>query len=195
MSQQAQNDHYPDLESAALAYAAAVNAEIKDLHAAGADLVQIDEPYMQARPEAAREYGFAALNAALDGVTGTTAVHICFGYAAIIHDRPGGYSFLSELAGCSADQISIETAQSGLDLGVLKDLSEKAIILGVIDLSDHEVESVELVADRVRRAFPYASPDRITIATDCGIEYLPRASAEGKMRAMAAPRRILRAEL
>ena len=156
MSQQAQNDHYPDLASAALAYAAAVNAEIKDLHAAGADLVQIDEPYMQARPEAAREYGLAALNAALDGVTGTTAVHICFGYAAIIHDRPEGYSFLPELAGCSADQISIETAQSGLDLGVLKDLSEKTIILGVIDLSDHEVESAELVADRVRRAFPYS---------------------------------------
>ena len=119
MSQQAQNDHYPDLESAAMAYAAAVNAEIKDLLAAGADIVQIDEPYMQARPEAAREYGLAALNAALDGVTGTTAVHICFGYAAIIHERPEGYSFLPELAGCSADQISIETAQSGLDLGVL----------------------------------------------------------------------------
>ena len=120
MSQQAQNDYYPDLASASLAYAAAVNAEIKDLHAAGADLVQIDEPYMQARPEAAREYGLAALNAALDGVTGATAVHICFGYAAIIHERPEGYSFLPELAGCSADQISIETAQSGLDLGVLR---------------------------------------------------------------------------
>ena len=160
MSQQAQNDHYPDLASAALAYAAAVNAEIKDLHAAGADLVQIDEPYMQARPEAAREFGLTALNAALDGVTGTTAVHICFGYAAIIHDRPEGYSFLPELAGCSADQISIETAQSGLDLGVLKDLSDKTIILGVIDLSDHEVEAAEVVADRVRRAFPYsAGPD------------------------------------
>jgi 5-methyltetrahydropteroyltriglutamate--homocysteine methyltransferase len=195
MSQQAQNDHYPDLASAALAYAAAVNAEIKDLHAAGADVVQIDEPYMQARPEAAREYGLAALNAALEGVTGTTAVHICFGYTAIIHDRPQGYSFLPELAGCSADQISIETAQSGLDLGVLKDLSEKTIILGVIDLSDNEVESAELVADRVRRAFPYTSPDRIIIATDCGMKYLPRASAEGKMRAMAGAASILRAEL
>jgi 5-methyltetrahydropteroyltriglutamate--homocysteine methyltransferase len=195
MSQQAQNDHYPDLASAALAYAAAVNAEIKDLHAAGADLVQIDEPYMQARPEAAREYGLAALNAALDGVTGTTAVHICFGYAAIIHDRPEGYSFLPELAGCPADQISIETAQSGLDLGVLKDLSEKSIILGVIDLCDSEVEPAELVADRVRRAFPFTSADRVTIATDCGMKYLPRASAEGKMRAMAAAASILRAEL
>jgi 5-methyltetrahydropteroyltriglutamate--homocysteine methyltransferase len=195
MSQQAQNDYYPDLESAALAYAAAVNAEIKDLHAAGADLVQIDEPYMQARPEAAREYGLAALNAALDGVTGPTAVHICFGYAAIIHDRPAGYSFLPELAACPVDQISIETAQSGLDLGVLRDLSEKAIILGVIDLSDHEVESAERVADRVRRAFAYTAPERLTIATDCGMKYLPRSSAEGKMRSMADAAAILRAEV
>jgi 5-methyltetrahydropteroyltriglutamate--homocysteine methyltransferase len=195
MSQQAQNDHYPDAEAAAMAYAAAVNAEIKDLHAAGADIVQIDEPYMQARPEPAREYGLAALQAALDGVTGTTAVHICFGYAAIIHERPEGYSFLPELAGCSADQISIETAQSGLDLGVLADLAGKTIILGVIDLSDHEVETADVVADRVRRAFPYAAPDKITIATDCGMKYLPRASAEGKMRAMAGAAAILRAEL
>ncbi len=195
MSQQAQNDHYPDLESAAMAYAAAVNAEIKDLHAAGADIVQIDEPYMQARPEGARAYGLAALQAALDGVTGTTAVHICFGYAAIIHERPEGYSFLPELAGCSVDQISIETAQSKLDLGVLADLTDKTIILGVIDLSDHEVDSAEAVADRVRRAFPYVPPDRLTIATDCGMKYLPRASAEGKMRAMSSAAAILRAEL
>jgi 5-methyltetrahydropteroyltriglutamate--homocysteine methyltransferase len=195
MSQQAQNDHYPDLESAAMAYAAAVNAEIKDLHAAGADIVQIDEPYMQARPDDARDYGLAALQAALDGVTGTTAVHICFGYAAIIHERPEGYSFLPELAACSADQISIETAQSGLDLGVLADLAGKTVILGVIDLSDHEVETSDTVADRVRRAFPYAAPDKITIATDCGMKYLPRASAEGKMRAMASAAATLRAEL
>ena len=195
MSQQAQNDHYESEAQLALDYAAAVNAEIRDLFAAGADIVQIDEPYMQARPEKAREYGREALAAALDGHTGTTAVHICFGYAAIIHERPEGYSFLPELAGCSADQISIETAQSGLDLGVLKDLSEKTIILGVIDLSDDEIESAEVVADRVRRAFPYTSPDRITIATDCGMKYLPRASAEGKMRAMAGAASILRAEL
>jgi len=195
MSQQAQNEHYPDAESAAMAYAAAVNAEIKDLHAAGADIVQIDEPYLQARPDPARAYGLAAVQRALEGVTGTTAVHICFGYAAIIHERPEGYSFLPELAGCSADQISIETAQSGLDLGVLEDLSEKTIILGVIDLSDHEVESVDTVADRVRRAFVHTTPDRITIATDCGMKYLPRASAEGKMRAMAGAAAVLRAEL
>ena len=195
MAQQAQNDHYPDLESAAMDYAAAVNAEIKDLHAAGADIVQIDEPYMQARPDAARAYGLAALNAALVGVTGTTAVHICFGYAAIIHERPEGYSFLPELAGCSADQISIETAQSGLDLGVLADLSDKTIILGVIDLSDPDVESVDTVAARVRRAFGHTSPDKIVIGTDCGMKYLPRATAFGKMQAMTGAADLLRAEL
>jgi 5-methyltetrahydropteroyltriglutamate--homocysteine methyltransferase len=195
MSQQAQNDYYPDLESAAMAYAAAVNEEIRDLHAAGADIVQIDEPYMQARPDDARAYGLAALEAALDGVTGTTAVHICFGYAAIIHSRPEGYSFLPELGGCSADAISIETAQSGLDLAVLSDLADKTIILGVIDLSDPEVETGDTVAARVRRAFPYTSPERIVIATDCGMKYLPRPSAEGKMHSMSAAAAALRAEL
>ncbi|RTL65742.1 MAG: 5-methyltetrahydropteroyltriglutamate--homocysteine methyltransferase [Pseudonocardiaceae bacterium] len=195
MSQQAQNDHYPDAEAAAMGYAAAVNAEIKDLFAAGADVVQIDEPYMQARPDAAREYGIAALNAALDGVTGTTAVHICFGYAAIVHERPEGYSFLPELAGCTADQISIETAQSGLDLGVLADLADKTIILGVIDLSDHGVETPETVADRGRRAFAHTTPEKIVLSTDCGLKYMPRASAEGKMASLAAGAALLRAEL
>ncbi|MEQ3549853.1 5-methyltetrahydropteroyltriglutamate--homocysteine methyltransferase [Pseudonocardia nematodicida] len=195
MSRQAQNDHYPDVESAAMAYAAAVNAEIKDLHAAGADIVQIDEPYLQAHPDAARGYGLAALNAALDGVTGTTAVHLCFGYAAIIHERPEGYSFLPELAGCTADQISIETAQSGLDLGVLADLADKTIILGVIDLADHAVEPVDVVAARVRRAFGHTAPERIVISTDCGMKYLPRDSAAGKMAAMAGAAEVLRAEL
>lgn len=194
MSQQAQNDHYPDAEAAAMDYAAAVNAEIRDLHAAGADIVQIDEPYMQARPDAARQYGLAALNAALDGVTGTTAVHICFGYAAIIHERPEGYSFLPELAGSPVDQVSIETAQSGLDLGVLSDLTDKTIILGVIDLSTSEVESAETVASRVRRAYDRISPDQLVVATDCGMKYLPRASAEGKMAAMAQAVAVLRAE-
>ncbi|WP_308194436.1 5-methyltetrahydropteroyltriglutamate--homocysteine methyltransferase [Pseudonocardia kujensis] len=195
MSQQAQNDHYPDLESAAMGYAAAVNAEIKDLFAAGADVVQIDEPYLQARPGAARAYGLAALNAALEGVAGTTVVHLCFGYAAIIHERPEGYSFLPELAGCTADQISIETAQSGLDLGVLEDLKDKTILLGVIDLSDHAVESVGTVAGRVRRAFDRLPPEQIVIATDCGMKYLPRDSAVGKMRAMAGAAALLREEL
>jgi 5-methyltetrahydropteroyltriglutamate--homocysteine methyltransferase len=195
MTQQAQNDFYPDAEAAAMAYAAAVNAEVNDLFAAGADVVQIDEPYLQARPEAARGYGLAALSAALDGVTGTTAVHLCFGYAALVHERPSGYSFLPELAGCPVDQISIETAQSKLDLGVLSDLAEKTIILGVIDLSDVEIETAEVVAARVRRAYPRVPPERLVIAPDCGMKYLPRAAAEGKMRAMAGAAALLRAEL
>ena len=195
MSQQAQNDHYPDDESVAMAYADACNAEIRDLFAAGADIVQIDEPYMQARPDAARAYGLAALNRALDGVTGTTAVHICFGYAAIIHERPSGYSFLPELAGCSCDQISIETAQSKLDPGVLAELSDKTIILGVIDLSDAAVESSEVVADRVRRALPFVEAERLVLSTDCGMKYLPRNSAEGKMRSMVAAAGRLRNEM
>ncbi|WP_205346985.1 uroporphyrinogen decarboxylase family protein [Pseudonocardia broussonetiae] len=195
MSQQAQNDHYPDAEAAAMDYAVAVNAEIRDLHAAGADIVQIDEPYMQARPDAARAYGLAALNAALEGVTGTTAVHICFGYAAIIHERPEGYSFLPELAGCPVDQVSIETAQSGLDLGVLADLSGKTVLLGVVDLSDPVVETPEVVAGRVRRAFAHTAPENLVVSTDCGMKYLPRESAEGKMRTMAGAAALLRAEL
>ena len=195
MSQQAQDDHYGDPEAAAMAYAAVVNAEVRDLFAAGADVVQIDEPYMQARPDAARAYGLAALNAALDGVTGTTAVHICFGYAAIIHERPEGYSFLPELAGSPVQQISIETAQSGLDLGVLRDLTDKTIILGVLDLSDPAVETAETVADRARRALELLPPEQVVLAPDCGLKYLPRDAAEGKMRALAAGAALLRAEL
>ncbi len=195
MSQQAQNDHYPDAESTAMAYAAAVNAEIKDLFAAGADIVQIDEPYLQARPDAARGYGLAALNAALDGVGGTTAVHLCFGYAAIIHERPAGYSFLPELADCRVDQISIETAQSNLDLGVLSDLTDKTIILGVIDLSDARVETADVVAGRVRKAFDRIPPEQLVIAPDCGMKYLPRTAAESKMRAMVDAAALLRHEL
>ncbi|MDD7916245.1 5-methyltetrahydropteroyltriglutamate--homocysteine methyltransferase [Actinomycetospora callitridis] len=195
MSQQAQDDHYGDPEAAAMAYAAVVNAEVRDLFAAGADVVQIDEPYMQARPEAARAYGLAALNAALDGVTGTTAVHICFGYAAIIHERPEGYSFLPELAGSPVQQISIESAQSGLDLGVLRDLTDKTIILGVLDLSNPAVESAETVAGRARRALELLPPEQVVLAPDCGLKYLPRDAAEGKMRALAAGAALLRAEL
>ncbi len=195
MSQQAQDDHYGDPEAAAMAYAAVVNAEVRDLFAAGADVVQIDEPYMQARPEAARAYGLSALNAALDGITGTTAVHICFGYAAIIHERPEGYSFLPELAGSPVQQISIESAQSGLDLGVLRDLTDKTIILGVLDLSDPAVESAETVAGRARRALERLPPEQVVLAPDCGLKYLPRDAAEGKMRALAAGAALLRAEL
>jgi 5-methyltetrahydropteroyltriglutamate--homocysteine methyltransferase len=195
MSQQAQDDYYGDPEALAWAYADAVNAEVKDLFAAGADIVQLDEPYLQARPEPARRYGLTALNRALDGVVGTTAVHLCFGYAAIIHERPSAYSFLPELAGCTADQISIETAQSNLDCSILNELKGKTILLGVINLNDHEVESVETVADRVRRALPYVAPENVVIATDCGMKYIPRASAAGKMRSMVGAAQILRAEL
>jgi 5-methyltetrahydropteroyltriglutamate--homocysteine methyltransferase len=195
MSQQAQNDYYPDDESLAMAYADACNAEVHDLLHAGVDIVQLDEPYMQARPEAARAYGLTALNRALEGAGATTAVHVCFGYAAIIHERPSGYSFLPELAGCTCDQISIETAQSGIDLGVLSDLTAKTIILGVIDLSDAAVESTEVVAERVRRALPWVPAERIVIAPDCGMKYLPRDSANGKMRAMSAAAAALRADV
>jgi 5-methyltetrahydropteroyltriglutamate--homocysteine methyltransferase len=195
MSQQAQNDFYPNEAEAALGYAEAVNEEIRDLHAAGADVVQIDEPYMQARPEKAREYGLAALARALDGVTGTTAVHICFGYAAIIHERPSGYSFLPELAAASVDQISIETAQSNLDTAVLETLPGKTIILGVLDLSSHDVETPETVADRIRRALPHVPPERIVVAPDCGLKYLPRDVAFGKMEAMVAGAALVRAQL
>lgn len=195
MAQQAQNDFYASEREMALDYAAAVNAEIRDLFAAGADYVQIDEPYMQARPEKAREYGLEALNAALNGVTGKTAVHICFGYAAIIHARPDGYSFLPELAGSAVQQVSIETAQSNLDTSVLESLRGKTIILGVIDLSTHDVETAEVVAARIKRALPHVAADKIVIAPDCGMKYLPRASAYGKMKAMAEGAALVRQEL
>ena len=194
MSQQAQNDFYSSDEAAAMDYAVAVNAEIKDLFAAGADVVQIDEPYMQARPEKARQYGLKALNAALDGVVGTTAVHICFGYAAIIHARPSGYSFLPELRGCGCKQVSIETAQSNLDCSVLAQLDDKQIMVGCIDLSDMNVETPEVVAARVRRALPFVAKERVILAPDCGMKYLPREVAVGKLAAMVEAARILRAE-
>jgi 5-methyltetrahydropteroyltriglutamate--homocysteine methyltransferase len=192
MSQQAQNDHYAHEAELAQAYAAAVNAEIADLFEAGADIVQIDEPYMQARPEKAREYGREALERALDGHSGTTAVHICFGYAAIIHERPSGYSFLTELADASCEQISIETAQSGLDCSVLGGLPGKTIILGVLNLGDEQVETPEVVAERIRRALPYKRPDELVAAPDCGMKYLPRAAAFGKLQALVAGARIVR---
>jgi 5-methyltetrahydropteroyltriglutamate--homocysteine methyltransferase len=195
MSQQAQNDFYKDEGEMALDYAAAVNAEIKGLFAAGADVVQIDEPYMQARPEKARQFGLQAFNAALDGVTGTTAVHICFGYAAVIHARPPGYSFLPEFANSPVKQVSIETAQSGLDCAVLEKLPGKTIILGTLDLSDMNIETPETVAARIRRALPHVPAERLVIAPDCGLKYLPRATAYGKMRAMVEGAEIVRREL
>jgi len=195
MSQQAQNDFYKDEAEMALDYADAVNAEIKDLFAAGADIVQIDEPYMQARPEKARRFGVAAINRALAGVSGTTAVHICFGYAAIIHERPEGYSFLPEFAGTTVKQVSIETAQSKLDCAVLKSLPDKTIILGVLDLSTHDVETPQIVAARIERALPYVDARRLVVAPDCGLKYLPRDVAFGKMKAMAEGAKLVRQKL
>lgn len=195
MAQQAQNDFYASEREMALDYAAAVNAEIRDLFAAGADVVQIDEPYMQARPDKAREYGLEAVNAALDGIKGETALHICFGYAAIIHERPAGYNFLPELAGSTVSGVSIETAQSNLDTSILKNLAGKTIILGVIDLSDPEIETADTVAARIRRALPHVDPTKVIVAPDCGMKYLPRETAFGKMQAMVAGAAIVRAEL
>jgi 5-methyltetrahydropteroyltriglutamate--homocysteine methyltransferase len=195
MAQQAQDDFYGDPEALALAYAGAVNEEIKDLFAAGADVVQLDEPYMQARPEKARAYGLKALDRALEGDEGTTALHICFGYAALIHERPEGYNFLPELAQTALKQVSIETAQSDLDCAVLEKLPGKTIILGVLDLSTHDIETPGTVADRIRRALPHVDAERIIVAPDCGLKYLPREVAFGKMKAMADGAAIVREEL
>src|SRR5687768_16707941 len=192
MLQQAQNDFYKSEEEAAMDYAVAVNAEIRDLFASGADIVQIDEPYMQARPEKARQYGLKALNRALDGVTGTTAVHICFGYAAIIHERPSGYSFLPELADCRCRQVSIETAQSRLDTSVLEKLGDKQVLVGCIDLSDMNVETPEVIAARVRRALAHIPAERVILAPDCGMKYLPREVAQCKLVSMVKAAGILR---
>jgi 5-methyltetrahydropteroyltriglutamate--homocysteine methyltransferase len=194
MSQQAQNDHYGTEEAAAMDYAEAVNAEIKDLLEAGADVVQIDEPYMQARPQKAREYGLRAVNHALEGITGKTALHICFGYAAIIHERPSGYSFLPELSQCTCRQISIETAQSNLDCAVLRQLAGKQIMVGCIDLSDNAVESPETVAQRIERALEHVQPRDVILAPDCGMKYLPRDVAFGKLRSMVEGAKQLRAK-
>jgi 5-methyltetrahydropteroyltriglutamate--homocysteine methyltransferase len=195
MSQQAQNDYYATEQDMALDYAAAVNAEIKDLFAAGADIVQIDEPYMEAQPEKAAQFAVAALKGALDGVKGTTALHICFGYAALVPGRPPAYRFLEKLADAPVQQISIETAQSNLDCAVLAKLAGKSIILGVLDLSTPTAESAETVAARIRRALPFLSADRLVIAPDCGMKYLPRDAAFGKMKAMVEGAKVVRAEL
>jgi 5-methyltetrahydropteroyltriglutamate--homocysteine methyltransferase len=195
MAQQAQNDFYDDEAEMAQDYAVAVNAEIRDLFAAGADIVQIDEPYMQARPDKARAYGVDALRTALDGIGGRTALHICFGYAALIHERPAGYNFLPELADTPVKEVSIETAQSKLDCAILESLEGKTIILGVLDLSTHEVETPDIVAARIRRALPHVAAERIIVAPDCGLKYLPREVAFGKMKAMADGAAIVRAEL
>src|SRR2546428_4447981 len=195
LSQQAQNDFYKSAEEAAMDYAAAVNEEIRDLFAAGADIVQIDEPYMQARPEKAREYGLKALNRALEGVSGTTALHICFGHPAILHSRPSGYSFLPQPAGCSCSPVSIETAQVKLDCAVLAKLRGKKIMVGCLDLSDMAVETPQQVADRIRKALRFVKKEDVIVAPDCGMKYLPREVAFGKMKAMVEGAKILRTEV
>jgi 5-methyltetrahydropteroyltriglutamate--homocysteine methyltransferase len=194
MSEQAQNVYYKTAEEAALDYAVAVNEEIRDLFAAGADIVQVDEPWMQARPDKARQYGLKALNRALEGVRGTTAVHICFGYAAVIHQKPSGYSFLPEFAGCTCDQVSIEAAQPKLDCAVLASLANKRIMVGCIDLNDMAIETPHAVVERIKRALPFVAKERVILAPDCGMKYLPREVAEGKVRAMVEAAQILRRE-
>jgi 5-methyltetrahydropteroyltriglutamate--homocysteine methyltransferase len=195
MTQQAYNEHYKDEGSLALDYAAAVNAELRDLVKAGADVIQIDEPYLQPYPDKARDYGLAAMNRALEGVHCKTALHTCFGYAALVSNRPEGYPFLADLAECAVQQISIETAQSNLDCSILSSLPTKTIILGVIDLSTHDVESAETVAGRIRRALPYVDQQRIVVAPDCGMKYLPRDVAFRKLQSMVKGADIVRAEI
>src|SRR5579872_438751 len=195
MSKQAQDDYYRDAQAVALDFAAAVNAEILDLFAAGADIVQLDEPWMQQHPDDARRYGLNALDRALDGVTGTVAVHLCFGYAALVHGKPSGYSFLPELENSKAQQISIEAAQPRLDLSILKSLPTKTIVLGVNDLADEKPETPELVAARIRAALAYVPAERLAVAPDCGMKYLLRAVAFAKMKALADGAAMVRREI
>jgi 5-methyltetrahydropteroyltriglutamate--homocysteine methyltransferase len=195
MVQQAQNDHYASAEAAAMDYAAALNEEIHALFAAGVSMVQLDEPYVQARPEDAKRYAVRAIDRALDGVSGTTGIHLCFGYAHIVHERPNGYSFLPELDGVSANVISIEAAQPKLDPQVLRALPSKTIMLGVLDLGSPEIETADVVATRIRRALDVVPAERLMIAPDCGMKYLSRATALGKLRAMVDGAAIVRAEL
>lgn len=195
MTMQAVNEYYESDEAAAMAYADAVNAEIRDLFAAGADIVQLDEPWMQARPERARAFAVAAINRALDGIEGTTAVHMCFGYANAVKDKPSGYSFLPELDAVDADQISIEAAQPGLDPAILATLPSKAVLVGVISMETETVETPERVADRIRSALGHLPPERFVVAPDCGMKYLSRDAALGKLAAMVEGAQIVRAEL
>ena len=192
MSQQAENEAYDDPADLALDLAAAVNEEVRDLFAAGADVVQLDEPWLQARPEQARAYALAAIDRAVAGVEGTTALHTCFGYAHIVRDRPAGYSFLAELNDCAVDQIAVESAQPHLDLSLLRDLGSKTIILGVLDLSDETPETVDEVARRIEAALAFVPAERLQVAPDCGMKYLPRDAARAKLRALVEGARRVR---
>jgi 5-methyltetrahydropteroyltriglutamate--homocysteine methyltransferase len=195
LSQLAQNEHYPDQRSLALAYADAINEELHDLAAAGIDVVQLDEPYMQANAEAARQFAVEALNRALAGVPATRIVHTCYGYAIYVSDKRGGYPFLAELGACDADQLAVEFAQPKLDPTVLEPLAHKTIVLGVLDLSTPEVEPPSVIADRLRAALNVVPPDRLVAAPDCGMKFLPRAAAIGKLTAMVDAARVVREEL
>lgn len=195
LSMQAHDEHYGDPEALAMAYAAVVAEEARDLKAAGADVIQLDEPWLQARPEQAKQYGVQAINRALEGVEGTTVVHLCFGYAALVSDKPSGYSFLPQLADSTAAQISVEAAQPKLDLGMLKDLSNKTIMLGVLDLGTTEVETAEQVAERLRAGLRHVPAERLVAAPDCGMKYLPRERAFAKLKALAEGAAIVRREL
>jgi len=197
MTQQAQNDHYASDKALAMDYADAVNAEIRDLFAAGVDVVQLDEPYLQARADAARDYSLEAIDRALDGVQGLTALHICFGYA-LVHGnsvKPKAYDFLAELNRSRIDIISVEAAQPKLDPSILAELPDKIIMYGVLDLSDPVVETPEIVAGRIREALRYVAPERLWIAPDCGMKYHSRETAFGKLKAMADGAAMVRAEI
>ncbi len=196
MSQQAQDDHYGDEEALAMALAEAVNQEVRDLFAAGADVVQLDEPYLQARSEKAARFAIKAINRALEGITGTTALHTCFGYAHVVHNRPLGYPFLEPLADTKAQQISIESAQQNVDLGVLRSLRDKTLIVGVLDLADGSpVEDVETVVGRIENALRFVDAERLVVAPDCGMKYLPRDKAFGKLVAMTRAAERVRSAL
>jgi 5-methyltetrahydropteroyltriglutamate--homocysteine methyltransferase len=195
LAQQAQNDFYKDEEEMAMDYAAAVNQELRAIKATGIGVVQLDEPWLQARPEKAARYGIKAIDRALQGIPGPTALHLCFGYAHVVKDKPSGYSFLPQLADCSVEQISIEAAQPKIDFGVLRDLKSKTVILGVIELLSHAVERDTEVAARIERALPFIDAGRVIAAPDCGMKYLPRAVAFGKLKAMADGAAIVRKKL
>jgi 5-methyltetrahydropteroyltriglutamate--homocysteine methyltransferase len=196
LSKQASDDYYGDPEAAAMAYAEAVNAEARDLEAAGADVIQLDEPWLRQDPDGANRYGVRAINHAIEGIRATTAIHLCFGYGFIVSpDKPKAYAFLEQLGDCNVDQISVEAAQPHLDLGVFSDLSAKTIVLGIVDLSSNEIETPAVLADRIRRALPYVAPERLIAAPDCGMKYLTRDAAFGKLQAMVAAAAIVRREI
>lgn len=195
MAQQSQNEYYPDRESLAMGYAACVNEEVRDLFEAGADVVQLDEPWLRVNPQEARKYAVPAINKALEGASGATALHLCFGYAAVVKDKPTGYSFLTELEDSVAQQISIEAAQPRLDLSVLREFPTKTVVLGVLDLNDMTIESPESVAARIGEALRYIPPERLMIAPDCGMKYLPRKVAFQKLQAMTQGAAIARKSL